>query len=171
RREVLSRAMGIADEADVPARGTVRIGHEAAEAIINTVEQEDSDAVLMGWRGRPRRRRDVVLGSNVDRVVTDARCDVLVERMGDVGGIESIFVPTAGGPHAEYAAEIAGAIARGSDITVELASVLAPAADEDAREDAEDLLATAAESVGDHDAVESTLLDGEDIVDTIVERS
>src|SRR5699024_3544506 len=85
RREVLSRAMGIADEADVPARGTVRIGHEAAEAIINTVEQEDSDAVLMGWRGRPRRRRDVVLGSNVDRVVTDARCDVLVERMGDVG--------------------------------------------------------------------------------------
>lgn len=171
RRELLSRAMAIGEEGGVPTQGTVRLGHDPATAIINTVEQYDSDTVLMGWHGQGRRRRDIVLGSNVDDVVRDARCDVLVERIGEPGDVESILVPTAGGPHAEYAAEVAGSIARANDAHVEIAYVVGSDADSDARTEAEELLAQAAESVGEHDSVSSQLLDGDDVVEEIVDRS
>jgi nucleotide-binding universal stress UspA family protein len=111
--DVLDEAMDIVRQADVPVSGTIRIGHDVAQAILNTVEQYDSDVVLMGWKGQHKtQRRDIVLGSNVDEVVQNARCDVLVERIGnDVGQVESIFVPTAGGPHADFAADVADTIA------------------------------------------------------------
>src|SRR5699024_8024082 len=104
-------------------------------------------------------------------VVRDARCDVLVERIGEPGDVESILVPTAGGPHAEYAAEIAGSIARANDAHVEIAYVVGSDADSDARAEAEELLAQAAESVGEHDSISSQLLAGDDVVEAIVDRS
>lgn len=171
RREIIGRAISVADEADVPAKGTVRIGHDAVNAILNTIEQEDAEAVLVGWRGQQRRRRDVVLGDNIDRIVTDARCDVLVERMGETGKIESILLPTAGGPHAEYAAEIAGAIARANNARIELVYVLGTDADEDDREDAEELFTPAIEAIGTHEKIDHHLLDGDDIVETIGEQT
>jgi amino acid transporter/nucleotide-binding universal stress UspA family protein len=171
RREILGQAISVADEADVPVKGTVRIGHDAVNAILNTIEQEDAEAVLVGWRGQQRRRRDVVLGDKIDRIVTDARCDVLVERMGGTGDIESILLPTAGGPHAEYAAEVAGAIARANNARVELVYVLGADADEDAREDAEELFTSAVEAVGEHEKIDQQLLNGDDIVATIVEQT
>jgi nucleotide-binding universal stress UspA family protein len=113
RREVLNRAIAMADSSDpnVPVSGTIRISHQVDRAILNTTEQYDSDAVLMGWGGWRARRREVVLGSIVDTVVTESPCDVLVERLNadGAGKVESILLPTAGGPHAELAGEVAGA--------------------------------------------------------------
>lgn len=63
KREVLDRAMELAEEMDVPVSGTIRIGHHAADAILNTIAQHDSDAVIVGWSGRRAGRRGVVLGS------------------------------------------------------------------------------------------------------------
>ena len=67
-----------------------------------------------------------MLGSVVDSVVTNADCDVLVERIGPEAAVESILVPTAGGPHAEFATEVAGAIARTTGATVEAVRVIDP---------------------------------------------
>ncbi|WP_049934477.1 amino acid permease [Haloplanus natans] len=127
-REVLDRAIEFSEKErpDVPVSGKIRIGHDVAKAILNTIEQDEADLVLMGWRGRGR-RRDYVLGSNVDTVVTDAHCDVLVERIGADGEVGSILVPTAGGPHAEFAAETARAIARVNDAHVRVVYVADPA--------------------------------------------
>jgi amino acid transporter/nucleotide-binding universal stress UspA family protein len=169
-RAVLEEAMEVAEDADVPVRGTVKIGHDIAPAILNTVEQHDSDAVLMGWRGCGR-RRDFVLGSNVDRVVTQATCDVLVERISPVEDVDSILLPTAGGPHAEYAAEIARAIARPRDARIDVVYVVNPDADEAEREDARERLASATAALDAYDNVEGTLLEGTDIADRIVEES
>lgn len=169
-REVLEEAMTLADDADVPIRGTIRIGHDIAPAILNTVEQYDSDAVLMGWRSRGR-RRDFVLGSNVDRIVTQAECDVLVERISPTEDVNSILLPTAGGPHAEYAAEIAQAIARPRDARINVVYVVSPDADEDERKDAREKLASTTTVLEGYDDVESTLLEGEDVADRLVEES
>jgi amino acid transporter/nucleotide-binding universal stress UspA family protein len=169
-REVLEEAIALADDTDVPVRGTIRIGHDVAQAILNTIEQYDSDAVLMGWRGRGR-RRDFVLGSNVDQVVTQAECDVLVERISPVEDVDSILLPTAGGPHAEYAAEIARAIARPQDARINVVNVVSPDADETEREDAGEKLASTTAVLEGYDAVESTSLEGTDIADRIIEES
>jgi APA family basic amino acid/polyamine antiporter len=122
RRDVLERAMAVeagGGDADVPVNGIVRVGHHVDRAILHTITQHDSDAVLLGWRGGKPRRRDVVVGSTVDTVIQQADCDVLVERIGTDGGeFESILLPTAGGPHARYAAEIARAIAHTTGATI-----------------------------------------------------
>ncbi|MFB6085836.1 MAG: amino acid permease [Halodesulfurarchaeum sp.] len=171
-RAVIDRAIEFADEEspDVPVSGKIRIGHDVSKAILNTVEQDDIDLVLMGWRSTPR-RRDFVLGSNVDEVVTKSRCDVLVER---VGGeytkrtVESILLPTAGGPHAQFATEIVRAVARRNDATVEVIYVRSEESDSDDRADSI-LDSTVAELEGVQTV--SDIVDGQDIADTIVEES
>ena len=167
KREILKQAMGIAEEADVPVSGTVRIGHDPATAILNTAEQRDSEAILMGWRGRSR-RRDIVLGSNVDEIVTKANCDVLVERISPVEGVESVLVPTAGGPHAELAAEVAVAIARPQGADIDVMTVVAPDADDEDRERAQENVEATAAVIEDYDAVETRVVESEGVVDAIV---
>ncbi|WP_458205741.1 amino acid permease [Haladaptatus sp. NG-SE-30] len=170
-REVLQRAMEFAEASDVPVNGIVRIGHRASDTILHTVEQHDSDAVLIGWRGRGSHRREVVLGSTVDRVVKEAPCDVFVEKIGErADGVESIMVPTAGGPHAELATEVARAIARAEDATVEINHVVSSDASEADRDAARGILSETAAGLEDL-PVEQSLLDGEDVADTIVART
>ncbi|MFB6141138.1 MAG: amino acid permease, partial [Halosimplex sp.] len=168
QRDVLDRAMAFADEEDpdVPISGKIRIGHEVSKAILNTVQQDDVDMVLLGWRGR-KRRQDVVLGSNVDEVVTQARCDVLVERMGPTGEVDSILVPTAGGPHAALAAEIAGAIARATGARIHVVHVVSPG---EPAENADAAIAAATETL---EGVETTTeaIESDDVVGAIVEES
>ncbi|MFB6088073.1 MAG: amino acid permease, partial [Haloarculaceae archaeon] len=174
-RDVIDRAIEWANEErpDVPVSGKIRIGHDVSTAILNTVEQDDVDLVLLGWRGRSRRRRDYVLGSNVDDVVTGARCDVLVERIGptakqeSIGGVESILLPTAGGPHAEFATEIVRAIARPNDATVRVIYVDTDGA---AAADAETILDSTVENLG---GIETTaeIVTGDDVADVIVDES
>ncbi|RBI58496.1 universal stress protein UspA [halophilic archaeon] len=171
-REIIDRAMAVAEreDPDVSVSGTIRIGHEASHAIINTVRHHDSDAVLIGWRGRAHHRRDVVLGGTVDEVVRDADCDVLVEKIGETVSVDSILLPTAGGPHAELATEIARVIAHSEGAKVRVIHVVSPDADEDERADAEKDIAEALDTLSDVIA-EGEVLDGDDVVDTIVDAS
>ncbi|WP_435128170.1 amino acid permease [Halobaculum sp. D14] len=169
QRAVVAHAIDFAadHDPDVPVSGTIRIGHDVSTAILNTVEQEDSAAVLLGWRGRGR-RRDYVLGSNVDEVVTNAPCDVLVERVGDgvsEGAMESVLVPTAGGPHSEYAAEVAASIARMNDASVTLLHVQAPGGD-----DGRSVLEDAAAALDGVD-VDTELVESDDATAAIVDRT
>lgn len=81
--------------------------------------------------------------------------------------VESILVPTAGGPHAPFAAEIARAIARPNDAHVEVLSVITPEADdEEARSNVDTVVA-------DLDDVHAStaVVEGNDVAATIVERS
>ena len=171
--EILEQAMGIAEEADVPVSGTVRIGHDVAQAILNTVEQYDSEMVLMGWKGQHKsQRRDIVVGSNVDTVVQEADADVLVERTGErAEPVESILLPAAGGPHAEFAAEIAQAISRANGSRVEVMHVVESSADDRRREEAQDIVDSIASVFEESVTVTTNVAEGDDVVGTVVERS
>jgi len=170
KRALMTDAMSLAEQAGVPVSGTIRIGHDVAQAILNTIEQADTDAVILGWRGRSR-RKDFVLGSNVDRVVTEAKCDVLVERIGPKAvAIRSILLPTAGGPHARFAAELARAIAAGEKARVDVGYVIAPGADQGVREAAQARIRGTAEGLEGCE-VRLVLLEGSDVVETIVRAS
>lgn len=172
-REILTEVMQIAKDADIPVSGTIRIGHDVSKAILNTITQSDCDTVLMGWKGQHQsQRRDIVLGSNVDTVAQNADCDVLVKRIDTDTDtrIESILIPTAGGPHAEYAAEIADAIATANGGHIDIVHVVDPNADESERSDATELLEETEASI-DTTPVETRLIEGTDVVETIAEYS
>ncbi len=172
KREILDRAMSLAEDADVPVSGTIRISHHAASAILNTITQYDSDAVIVGWKGRRTQRRDAVLGSNVDRIVKEADCDVYVEKFGLEmdGRVDSILLPTAGGPHAALAVETAAAIARSTRATLYPVYVLGTTPTREEREQGESLLATVSETVDDV-PIETRLLENDDVVEALVDES
>jgi amino acid transporter/nucleotide-binding universal stress UspA family protein len=168
RREVLDSALSHADD-EVPVAGTVRIAHHVDTAILHTIQQYGSDAVLMGWHATDHPRRDKVLGSIVDEVARRADCDVLVERIAEDGSadVDSILLPTAGGPNAAYAATIARAIARTNDAGVELLRCLGGGDD---RQQAEALMDETAAELEDVEFTK-TVVDADDVVDEIVDRS
>jgi len=173
KRDVLREALEVAEEENVPASGLIRIAHHASDAILNTVRQHEADAVLMGWRGRPHQRSDVVLGTTVDRVLQEAECDVLVETFTEEGlprEAETILVPTAAGPHTDLAVEVAAALARGTDGLVRLLNVVDPDLPLAERRKLRSALEGKAEALGDVER-EIVLLDGEDVADAIVEET
>ncbi len=103
----------------VPAGGLIKVGHSVPDAILNAAEEVKPDLIVLGWRGRTF-RKDCILGSTIDPVLVKARCDVVVVRFGPERKIERILIPTAGGPHAVLAAEIARDVAVHEGASVEL---------------------------------------------------
>jgi APA family basic amino acid/polyamine antiporter len=174
RRDVLNRAMATADggEESVPVSGTIRISHQVDRAILNTIEQYDSDAVLLGWGGWRSRRREIVFGSIVDTIVTDAACDVLIERIDPETArtVDSILLPTAGGPHAALASEVGSAIARTTDAQIEVLRIVAPDASDEERAAAEETIEDALSAL-ENDNAEGTVIKADDIVEAITDRS
>ena len=126
----------------------------------------------MGWGGWLSRRRNVVLGSIVDTVITEATSDVFVERIEgeSIGDAESILLPTAGGPHAELAGEVARAVARTTGARIEALRIVSSDATDEERIEAQE---TVDEAVGALEEVEGTgtVVESEDIADGILERS
>jgi amino acid transporter/nucleotide-binding universal stress UspA family protein len=171
--DMLDDAMEIARDADVPVSGTIRIGHDVAQAILNTVEQYDSEAVLMGWKGQHKsQRRDIILGSNVDKVAQDAPCDVMVERVAPdaTGEVDRILVPTAGGPHADLAAKIADSVAYTQDAEVDVIYV-DTTADESKRTNGQEIVDDTAATFREGITVTGEVIEGQDIVDTVIDQS
>ncbi|MFB6085237.1 MAG: amino acid permease [Halodesulfurarchaeum sp.] len=172
RREVIDRATEIGNEAGVPVSGVIRIGHDVSKAILNTAEQRESNALLLGWRGRTR-RGDFVFGSNVDEVITRAKCDVLVERIGEEVGsdVDRLLLPTAGGPHSEYAAQVASAIARTHDAEIHVTHTIPPTATDADRRDATEKIERTREAIGPEVGVTDEIIEAESVVDSIVRES
>ncbi|MDG5817694.1 universal stress protein [Natronococcus sp. A-GB7] len=169
REALVADAVERATGYGVSAAGRVRFGRSVADGIRGVATDESVDAILLGWRGRPR-RRDVVLGSYIDDILADAPCDVLVKRIDrDRRAISSVLVPVAGGPNTEFAAETAGALARAHDARIELVTVV-PDREEETVAEARDLLNRTAPALGAVESVEQTVLEGA-VVETIVERS
>ncbi len=81
QQELLEAAEDIARELGVGLRTHAIVGRNVADAILRVVRQEAADEVVMGWSGT-RKRRDRVLGSNIDRIIEEAPCEVTLIRPG-----------------------------------------------------------------------------------------
>jgi nucleotide-binding universal stress UspA family protein len=130
---VLDAAVDAAGDAPVPVGRSLLVGSNVSDALLSAVQDADADALLIGWQDRPR-PADVVLGTNVDRVLRSAPCDVFVERIGTTAdGLEAVLLPTDGGRHVEAATELAGAVARANAATVRVVSYVPRGASETER--------------------------------------
>ncbi|MFB6218082.1 MAG: universal stress protein [Halobacteriaceae archaeon] len=166
RQELLDRAVAAAADTGVPVEGRLVVADSVASGLLRVVEQQDIDALLMGWHAR--RRGDIVMGHIVDEVVAAAPCDVLVEKIGPTaGGVETVLLPAGEGDHTALAAAVSRAIAAANDATVEVVRVVDPDADEAARARAAELARDVAADVGPV-ATETAVVEGEDVVGALV---
>lgn len=169
--EALAYAVDLAEEAGVPAESRTRYARDVASGIVGGVEEHGTDLLLMGWRGRPP-RRNIVLGSFLDKVLREAPSDVLVKRIrSPQPQVDSVLVPVAPGPHNEFATEVAGSISRQQDASVHLLHVVDPDASDDEREEGERLLADAKESLANAPDVSRELAESDHAAGAITDAT
>lgn len=166
---VLDRAVQAADRASVPVRRSLLVASDVADALLSVVDDVDADALLLGWQERSR-PSDIVLGTTVDPLLRTAPCDVFVERVGTVAdGVESVLLPTDGGPNIGPAIDLAGAIARANDATVTALSVVPPTADRDQRAEARAYVTDASNHLRDVSVtVDTVVREATDVAEEIV---
>lgn len=169
RGQLVEQATSVAEDADVPVADSLLVGSSVARSILTAIDDVDADAVLLGWRGGGS-TAEYVLGTTIDPVVRRAKCDVLVERVGlTASTVDSILLPTVGGPHAELATEVAGAIAARNAARVSVLSVVQPGANERTRDAASGHTDRSLRILPDDVDARPEVVESEDIAGTILD--
>lgn len=120
----------------IPVHTEIRVAHDVASAILETIKQRHTDLILMGWEGKtstPGR----IFGSVVDTVIRQASCEVVLVKLGtpsppvvDDNGQQHFnrwLVPMAGGPNASEAIQLLPALVTlGKNPEIRLIQVFAP---------------------------------------------
>lgn len=107
-----------------------------------------------------------------NRLAMAAPCDVIsINGQGRYRDFASMLVPTAGGPHAGLAIDVAARVAESLDAWIDILHVLPEDPDEATVEAAEDQLTAAADRIGRPGTVNPWFLRSDDPADTIIEQS
>ncbi len=74
----LQQLAKIGAEYKVDTRPVVKIGYKVYEIILDTIREEAVNLLVMGWRGERVEGDRRILGSNIDYLIENAPCDVVV---------------------------------------------------------------------------------------------
>jgi CIC family chloride channel protein len=98
-RRLLKHAEKFARESDISIHTQIRVAHEPAQAMLETIKERHIDLVFMGWEGKsttPGR----VFGSTVDTIIRQAACEVMLVKFYEPVRFNRWLIPVAGGPNA-----------------------------------------------------------------------
>ncbi|HEY9814700.1 MAG TPA: chloride channel protein [Candidatus Obscuribacterales bacterium] len=104
-RRLLRQAESLGRSWGIPVHTQIRVAHDAAHAMLETVKDHHIDLILMGWKGNtstPGR----VFGNVVDTVIRQAACEVLLVRLSETPSFNRWLLPVAGGPNAQAALKL-----------------------------------------------------------------
>ncbi len=124
-RSILELATSRANSLGVPITTLVRVGHDAARAILETARERDCDLIILGWKGYGTTRQKI-LGEVTDAVVMNAHSDVMLIKLVGDKPLKKFLLPTAGGEHARCAEEYLASIITHVEGTLTLCGVASP---------------------------------------------
>src|SRR6266576_6112015 len=107
----------------------VRIGRHAAEGIVEVAAELEADLIVFGWGGKTPAVREGMtspFSATIDEVLRESPCDIAVVKQRGVRDLKRVVVPVRGGPHAELALQVGGAIAARHDATLAALHVVPP---------------------------------------------
>jgi amino acid transporter/nucleotide-binding universal stress UspA family protein len=110
-RDLLARAIHIAEEQGVPVSSLVKVTHNIPKAIIETCEEKKIDLMILGWEGE-RPARDRVFGTKLDEIILNTVCDIAMICRAPVGDkeINRILIPVSTIKYAILSLKIAEAL-------------------------------------------------------------
>ncbi|MGJ3245229.1 MAG: chloride channel protein [Elainellaceae cyanobacterium] len=114
-RRLLRQAEQLGREWHIPVHTQIRVAHDTAHAILETIKMRHIDIVLMGWKGRnttPGR----VFGDVVDTIIRQASCEVILVKLSRNAAFEHWLVPVAGGPNAQEGLKLLPALVKLGDM-------------------------------------------------------
>jgi chloride channel protein, CIC family len=130
-RRLLRQAEVLAKKWQIPLHTQIRVTHDVAQAILETINEQHIDLILMGWKGStstPGR----IFGTVVDTVIRQATCEVVLVKLGKTSPLptpqfNSWLVPMAGGPNSRLAIKLLPAlITLGNEPQIRLTQVFKP---------------------------------------------
>lgn len=106
-----------AKKMDVNVDAKLLISHGVAPTIVDTAQREDAEVVILGWHGL--RKMGVVMGTNIDRIVSNVDSDVVVfKSAGLKEKLKNIFLLHGHDWHVSHAADLAAIYAKKHGATV-----------------------------------------------------
>jgi len=101
-RRLLKQAQTLAQTYGLLMHTQIRLAHDPAHAILETVKERHIDLVLMGWNGAPS-TPGRIFGNTVDTVFRQAGCEVMLVKLQASAQFRHWLIPVAGGPNAQRA--------------------------------------------------------------------
>jgi chloride channel protein, CIC family len=81
-RRLLSHAQHLGRNWQIPVHTQIRVAHDPAQAILETIKERHIDITLMGWKGRTF-TPGKIFGDVVDTVLRQAACSVVFVKLDD----------------------------------------------------------------------------------------
>jgi len=168
RRVMLEESVGGRRDRSVAIHTMTRLSGDAAQAILDTAREEASNLIIMGWQGHMRSRPfGPSLGQVLDPVVARAPCDVAIIKTRGMNHPRRFMVPTAGGPNAILALDLALALSWRGKGEVHLVTVVRKGREEEGRQNLAGTLA----GVKTRQRVHSEVVAGDDAAKAILKES
>jgi CIC family chloride channel protein len=126
-RRLLRQAEKLGRDWEIPVHTQIRVSHDAAQAILETIKERHISLILMGWKGAPSSSPGRVFGNVVDTLIRQAPCDLVLVKLGHRDEVQNDgttvascplpiawnrwLVPIAGGPNSSQALQLLPALA------------------------------------------------------------
>ena len=112
-RKLLKKTSRLGKQWKISVHTQVRVTHDIAQAILETIKERHIDQLIMGWNGEsttPGR----IFGNVVDAMIRQAGCNVVLVKFGaeTETAIDRWLIPTAGGPNSRQAIRLLPALAK-----------------------------------------------------------
>jgi nucleotide-binding universal stress UspA family protein len=169
------------EDYNVPIQGRVCLAHRENRAIHQILNRREHDAIFLGTRNPVSQRRRLFQRDTVEQLLSNAPCDVFVERFGrepfveELGSpsehVERILTAVADSPHSELAVETTRAIALQTGARVDIFHGIPPDASGEAVEAAKTIVDEAAAMLADVSDVGITLIRTETVAEELITRS
>jgi len=124
--KILNAARDLGEELGISIRTVARVGHHIPRAILNTIEDDEVDILVLGWRGWTAESQRV-MGTTLDPTMNQANCDIAVlKALGPMREVKHILAGVTGSPQNPLVVEAAGALQQFFDADVTYAYVKRP---------------------------------------------
>jgi amino acid transporter/nucleotide-binding universal stress UspA family protein len=128
----LQQLTKIGAEYGVDTRPVVKIGYKVYEIILDTIREEAVNILVMGWRGERLEGDRRILGSNIDYLIENAPCDVVVfKTKGVTHPLKRIVVLTSPIWSVRWIGDLALILADEDRAMIEVVSLVGEASDAD----------------------------------------
>lgn len=108
-RRLLQQAERLGRAMDIPVHTQLRVGHDAAQAILETVKERHIDLLVMGWKGSAS-TTGRVFGDAVDTIIRQVACELVLVKLAAPIRFDRWLVPIAGGPNSDQALKLLPAL-------------------------------------------------------------
>jgi amino acid transporter/nucleotide-binding universal stress UspA family protein len=117
KESLLNQAKKFASDGGTNLETDLVIAHHISDGILAAGNRHKADALVMGWKGFTD-AKDRIFGEIADRIIRLAPCDLLLLKIGERRDLRRCLLPTAGGPNANLASTILGAIAKDHKMSI-----------------------------------------------------